>query len=179
MKSLWNFQNHCWNSKMIFYSFGILLYLSVFVSGGEPPSLGKNNDVFRMAMPNVTTSQADSYLCTPFKLDSISKSPIYVTGYRPAAEASKAHHMLLQKCNVPYQIEEGKSWDCLTAPVCRDPASIIYGWAKNADSLKLPDGVSFTLDPSEIQYLVLQVHYADTIESPDTSGLTLELSPKP
>ena len=43
----------------------------------------------------------------------------------------------------------------------------------------LPDGGSCTLDPSEIQYLVLQVHYADTIQNPDASGLTLELSPKP
>ena len=44
-------------------------------------------------------------------------------------------------------------------------------------NLELPDGVSFTLDPNEVQYLVLQVHYAETIEQPDSSGLTLELSP--
>ena len=71
------------------------------------------------------------------------------------------------------------SWNCLHAPTCNDQAQIIYGWAKNADNLKLPDGVSFTLDPNEIHYLVLQVHYAETITEPDTSGLTIEISHEP
>ena len=150
----------------------------VIVLGGEPPSINKNTQL-TMKMPNVTTTSADSYLCIAVNLQSSSNGPIYVTGFRPDASAAKAHHMLLHKCNAPYQAEEGTSWDCLAAPTCNDQAQIMYGWAKNADNLELPDGVSFTLDPNEVHYLVLQVHYAEAIEQPDSSGLTLELSPTP
>ena len=155
-----------------------VLLNSILVNAGEPPS-NNNNAAFKMAMPNVTTSKPDQYLCTAFDLRLASKSPMYVTGFHPDAEALKAHHMLLHTCNVPYKQEEGSSWDCVMAPTCQDQPSIIYGWAKNADNLKLPDGVSFTLDPEEKHYLVLQVHYATEIEQPDSSGLSLELSQQP
>ena len=157
-------------------SISICILKTENVMGGEPPSGNKNNQL-TMTMPNVTTSSADSYLCIAVSLKSVSNGPIYVTGFRPDATAAKAHHMLLHKRNAPYMSEEGTSWDCLAAPTCNDQAQIMYGWAKNADNLELPDGVSFTLDPNEVQYLVLQVHYAETIEQPDSSGLTLELSP--
>ena len=158
------------------------IYLSllnyILVSAGEPPSDNHKN-VFKMSMPNVTTSTPDGYLCTAFDIRTVSNTPIYVTGFHPDAEALKAHHMLLHTCNVPYKQEKGSSWDCMMAPTCQDQASIIYGWARNADNLKLPDGVSFTLDPEEKNYLVLQVHYAEVIKQPDSSGITLELSQKP
>ena len=178
MKIRWPMDVSSFYISIIIPSIFIELLNSVYVSGGEPP-LNNKNDVFKMAMPNVTTSAPDTYLCIAFNLRKNSERPIYVTGFLPDAEASKAHHMLLHKCNVPYNQEEGKSWDCLAAPTCNDQASIMYGWAKNADNLELPDGVSFTLDPTEVNYLVLQVHYAEAIKKPDTSGLTLELSPTP
>ena len=165
-----------WKMVLLFICISVLNFVNVL--GGEPPSGNKNNQL-TMTMPNVTTSSADSYLCIAVSLQSVSNGPIYVTGFRPDASAAKAHHMLLHKCNAPYQAEEGKSWDCLAAPTCNDQAQIMYGWAKNADNLELPDGVSFTLDPNEVHYLVLQVHYAEAIDQPDSSGLTLELSPTP
>jgi len=150
----------------------------VYVSGGEPPSINKN-DVYTMAMPNVTTPSPDTYLCISVNLRSISNNPVYITGFRPDSDGTRAHHMLLHKCNSPYKQEAGVSWDCLHLSTCNDHAQIIYGWAKNADNLQLPDGVSFTLDPEEIHYLVLQVHYGDIITQPDRSGLTLDISHDP
>ena len=38
---------------------------------------------------------------------------------------------------------------------------ILYGWAKDAPKLELPEGVGFKVGgESDIKYLVLQVHYA-------------------
>ena len=165
--------------NMFFLGVWISILNVANVFGGEPPSNNKNTQL-TMSMPNITTSHSDSYNCIAVSLQSVSNGgPIYVTGFRPDASAAKAHHMLLHKCNSPYKSEPGVSWDCLSAPTCNDQAQILYGWAKNADNLELPDGVSFTLDPNEVRYLVLQVHYAEPIEQPDSSGLTLELSPTP
>ena len=164
--------------KMIVQILFVIFLSSVYVSGGEPPS-GNKNGVYKMAMPNITTSAPDTYLCIVVSLKSISNNPVYITGFRPDSDASRAHHMLLHKCNAPYKTEEGVSWNCLHMPTCNDQAQIIYGWARNADNLKLPDGVSFTLDPEEIHYLVLQVHYSEVIAQPDTSSLALEISHEP
>ena len=175
MKSHRSFWLSSFHANLIVQSLCISLLNFIYVSGGEPPK-ATNHVEFKMAMPNVTTPAEDTYLCTTFSMKSVSNNPVYITGYRPDSNGIKAHHMLLHKCNAPYMQEEGVSWDCRKAPTCNDQAQIIYGWAKNADNLELPDGVSFTLNPDESHYLVLQVHYATIIETPDTSSLTLELS---
>ena len=42
---------------------------------------------------------------------------------------------------------------------------VIYAWAKNAPKLVLPEEVAFKIGgQTEVQYLVLQVHYA-SVES--------------
>ena len=150
----------------------------ILTSAGEPPSIGGKNEL-KISMPNVTTSGEDGYVCTAFDITTVSNVPIYATGFHPETSADRAHHMLLFTCNTPVQSQVGTSWSCLTAPTCRDQANIIYGWAKNADNLKLPDGVSFPLDPEKSRFLVLQVHYANQMVQPDSSGLTLEISQVP
>jgi len=49
-----------------------------------------------------------------------------------------------------------------TAPVCQTGDSIIYAWAMDAPELHLPSGVGFKVGgDTDIQWLVLQVHYKD------------------
>ncbi len=41
-------------------------------------------------------------------------------------------------------------------------SQVIYAWARDAPALDLPDGVAFEVGGNTaIQYIVLQVHYAD------------------
>ena len=48
------------------------------------------------------------------------------------------------------------------APVCESGNNIIYAWAMDAPELRLPDGVGFKVGgDTDIQWLVLQVHYKD------------------
>lgn len=47
------------------------------------------------------------------------------------------------------------------AGICKGQSQIVYSWAMDAPSLKLPDGVGFKVGHgTKIDYLVLQVHYA-------------------
>ena len=64
--------------------------------------------------------------------------------------------MLLHYCNEPSG-GEGGVYDCLSGGVCNDHSSILFGWAKNADPMKMPDQVSMHVNTNEIKYFVLQV----------------------
>lgn len=70
------------------------------------------------------------------------------------------------------------------APVCRNGhQQVVYSWAMDAPKLKLPDGVGFKVGyGSDIDYLVLQVHYANVDRflrgETDHSGITLRMLPK-
>ena len=49
-----------------------------------------------------------------------------------------------------------------SAPVCASGNNIVYAWAMDAPELRLPDGVGFKVGgDTDIQWLVLQVHYKD------------------
>jgi len=49
-----------------------------------------------------------------------------------------------------------------TAPVCKSGDNIVYAWAMDAPELRLPPGVGFKVGgDTDIQWLVLQVHYKD------------------
>lgn len=82
-----------------------------------------------------------------------------------------AHHMLLYGCSKPGLQEEvyncnemaaANEPDYKSASPCAEGSQIIYAWARDAPKLDLPKGVAFKVGGrTEIQYLVLQVHYAD------------------
>jgi len=128
-------------------------------------------------MPNVAPEKQDTYLCYAHKLPSDDR---YIVEFNPAAKQQIAHHMLLFGCRAPWQA--GKVWNCREmAPICKGGQSIMYAWAKNAPSLKMPKDVGFHVGgKSGINYLVLQVHYLDVSSfkegNTDSSGLTFELS---
>lgn len=67
---------------------------------------------------------------------------------------------------------------------CSKGSQIIYAWARDAPPLQLPQDVAFEVGgDSKIQYLVLQVHYADVSAfeqgHTDESGVTLKYTDIP
>ena len=135
-----------------------------------------------MRMPGAKPVHRDSYLCSSFDVVKLANNTeigntIHVTGFIPVADPSAVHHMLLFSCSNPVQ-QPGHVYDCVHHNMCKGPQSIMYAWAKSAPSTHLPSHVSFTINPAERQYLVLQVHYAHPHRA-DYSGLSLKYQMKP
>jgi len=135
-------------------------------------------------MPKIHPTQAESYLCTPIRIDTdVSYS---IVGFRPNATKMTAHHMLIYGCEEPGSVKP--LWNCgemaqnepgLEAnPPCGKGSQIIYAWAMDAPKLELPTGVGFRVGAdSKVKYLVLQVHYASVdyiAPSGDDSGVFLQ-----
>ena len=139
---------------------------------------------FPLLMPRVKPQLAETYLCTPIRMDT--EDTYYIVGFKPNATKMTAHHMLIYGCEEPGDVSP--TWNCgemavsepglENHPVCASGSQIIYAWAMDATSLKLPEGVGFRVGAnSKIKYLVLQVHYASTdyIEPQgDDSGVILQ-----
>lgn len=116
-----------------------------------------------------------------------------LVGFAPNATMHVAHHMLLYGCEKPGSSEE--VWDCgematnrergmKRASPCAKGSQVIYAWARDAPPLDLPQGVAFKVGGNTpIQYLVLQVHYADvsTFKNghKDDSGVELHYTEEP
>ncbi|CAG9581176.1 unnamed protein product [Danaus chrysippus] len=98
-----------------------------------------------------------------------------------------AHHMLLYGCSEPGA--DDLVWSCgemqnndidsryNTASPCQSGSQIVYAWARDAPSLKLPEDVGFLVgENSPIKYLVLQVHYMHKFPEgqTDNSGVLLQ-----
>jgi peptidylglycine monooxygenase len=146
-------------------------------------------DFFPMLMPKVHPTEEESYLCTPIE---IKDKEYYITGFRPKAHQHTAHHMLIYACEEPGTQEE--LWNCGEMMnkgndglehfhPCKRGSEIIYGWAKDAPDLELPDGVGFKVGKdSPHKYLILQVHYAHVDMIPkdgDSSGIFLHYTHHP
>jgi len=143
---------------------------------------------FPLLMPKVQPEAAESYLCTPIRLDT--DLTYYIVGFQPNATKATAHHMLVYGCEEPGSMSA--TWNCgemsvkqsglETRQPCATGSSIIYAWAKDAPALELPKGVGFRVGAdSSIKYLVLQVHYASVDHIPSTgddSGVVLEYTEK-
>jgi len=143
-----------------------------------------NLEEFPLLMPKSKPSLAETYLCTPIRLDT--DLTYYVVGFKPNATKMTAHHMLVYGCEEPGAKEP--LWNCgemavkqpglVTRQPCSRGNQIIYAWAMDAPDLALPDGVGFRVGAdSNIKYLVLQVHYASVANIPpegDDSGVFLQ-----
>ena len=139
---------------------------------------GHNDQVLKLRMPGAHPLHRDSYLCSSFDvidLTDISKAnstTLHITGFLPNANPHSVHHMLLFSCAHPVK-PPGGVYNCVHHNMCRGSQSILYAWAQSAPSTILPDQVSFTINPSERRFLVLQAHYAHSVTRPDYSGLDL------
>jgi peptidylglycine monooxygenase len=141
---------------------------------------------FPLLMPQVHPDQAESYICTPVRVDTAVTYSI--VGFRPNATKMTAHHMLIYGCEEPGSVKP--TWNCgEMAPMqgdleshqpCAKGSQIIYAWAMDAPKMELPEGVGFRVGAdSNVKYLVLQVHYASTQYIPSTgddSGVFLQYS---
>ena len=54
---------------------------------------------YPLLMPKVRPSRAESYLCTPIRLND--EDTYYVVGFKPNATKMTAHHMLIYGCEAP------------------------------------------------------------------------------
>ncbi|KAK3097642.1 hypothetical protein FSP39_011670 [Pinctada imbricata] len=120
---------------------------------------------------------------------------IVSVGFKPDANKEIAHHILLYGCKTPGSLRS-RVWNCgemahktkaySSGPVCESGSQIVYAWAMDAPSLKLPKDVGFKVGGNtDIRYLVMQVHYknVDNFLPPknekDSSGITLETTDTP
>ncbi|KFM69395.1 Peptidylglycine alpha-hydroxylating monooxygenase, partial [Stegodyphus mimosarum] len=128
---------------------------------------------FPLLMPDVQPKVKETYLCTAFKMPRSEFE--YIVEFKPNASMHTAHHILIYGCSIPGQRQRDSPrlvWDCgemsgqqsgyLRGPTCASGSQIIYAWAKDAPPLALPEGVGFKVGKNTgINYLVLQVHYAN------------------
>nr|XP_057916242.1 peptidyl-glycine alpha-amidating monooxygenase isoform X2 [Doryrhamphus excisus] len=148
----------------------------------DQPQILTNSD-FSVAvrMPGVIPDQSDTYLCMAFPVPT--GQTAYVVDFMPQASMNTVHHMLLFGCKTP--VSTTSYWDCGSAHgTCKDDASILYAWARNAPHTKLPKDVGFKVGrKSGVTYFVLQIHYGDVgafqDHHRDCSGLTLRMTSKP
>ncbi|ODN06475.1 Peptidylglycine alpha-hydroxylating monooxygenase [Orchesella cincta] len=173
--------------SMKFFSWHAVLVLLFELSA----VLSLETESYSILMPNVAPKKPETYLCTPVRVDPTTKH--YVVGFSPNATMHVAHHMLLFGCTTPGSSEE--IWDCgematsrqqglKRASACSKGSQIIYAWARDAPDLELPKDVAFEVGgDSKIQYLVLQVHYADVSAfengHTDESGVALHYTDVP
>lgn len=164
--------------------------LSPWVAWSSPLAT-RNGHGLDFLMPGVQPLVVDTYLCHGMKMG---KDPLFVTGFKPLASMEKVHHILIYGCTEPGSNK--KVWDCgemhadsaafETAPVCASGSKIIYAWAMDAPELHLPKDVAFKVGGNtEIQWLVLQVHYKDVSlfippnNQTDSSGVTMITTDQP
>ncbi|KAM7369456.1 hypothetical protein PAMP_013723 [Pampus punctatissimus] len=132
-------------------------------------------------MPGVVPTGSDTYLCVAFPVPT--SHDAFVVDFIPHASMDTVHHMLLFGCQTP--ISTSNYWDCGSVQgTCKDEASIMYAWARNAPPTKLPKDVGFKVGRnSGTSYFVLQIHYGDVSafrdHHRDCSGLTLRMTSKP
>lgn len=145
---------------------------------------------FPLLMPQVYPDRDELYLCSPAKI--VPKKNFYIIGFEPNATMDRVHHMILFGCTTPGS--DDPYWDCgemglmnsnvgyKARPPCSEGTHVIYAWARNAKSLKLPQGVGFQVGgKTSINYLVLQIHYSKKLKpgTLDSSGLSLIYTEKP
>ncbi|KAM9735351.1 peptidyl-glycine alpha-amidating monooxygenase B isoform 2-T2 [Menidia menidia] len=132
-------------------------------------------------MPAVVPTGSDTYLCMAFPVPT--SRDAYVVDFIPHARMDTVHHMLLFGCQTPFSTRS--FWDCGGAQgTCKDEASIMYAWARNAPPTKLPKDVGFRVGRnSGMSYFVLQIHYGDISAFKDLhrdcSGVSLRMTSKP
>uniref|UniRef100_A0A8C6KU85 Peptidylglycine alpha-amidating monooxygenase n=1 Tax=Nothobranchius furzeri TaxID=105023 RepID=A0A8C6KU85_NOTFU len=101
---------------------------------------------------------------------------VNVLDFIPHASMNTVHHMLLFGCRTPVSTA-----GYCSQGTCKDEASIMYAWARNAPPTKLPKDVGFRVGKnSGMAYFVLQIHYGDVSsfrgKQPFIAGMYLLIS---
>ena len=62
-------------------------------------------------------------------------------------------------------------------PGCEGETKLLYAWAKDVPSARIPDGVGFKVG-SPYRYIVLQLHYAHPLSTPDHASVEISFTDK-
>ena len=89
--------------------------------GGPAICLLCQVEEFPLLMPGARPQQAESYLCTPVRLDT--EASYSLVGFRPNASKQTAHHMLIYGCEEPGQCHRSLA-GCSTAALQQHPVII-------------------------------------------------------
>jgi len=143
-----------------------------------------------LRIPGEKPRTNDSYLCTAFKQPA-EKS---IVSFEPLDSNHAAHHIILFVCEAPGIDRPVPAWDCgemsnsqvespyIKAPPCKLASAPIYAWSHGAgaERTQLPEGVGFPVGGSwKNQFIVLQVHYMNALESEDFSGVKISFTNEP
>ena len=119
---------------------------------------------FPLLMPKVRPTLAETYLCTPIRMDT--EDTFYIVGFKPNATKMTAHHMLIYGCEEPG--DDSPTWNCgemavrepglESHPVCASGAQVIYAWAMDAKALQLPQGVGFRVSILTLEEIIFFVN---------------------
>merc|ERR1719341_2845227 len=86
----------------------LFLVLVLHVTSNVALRVDPSIEEFPLLMPRVHPGQAESYLCTPIRVDT--DVAYSITGFRPNATKMTAHHMLIYGCEEPGA--ESPTWNC-------------------------------------------------------------------
>ncbi|KAH9529947.1 hypothetical protein DERF_003798 [Dermatophagoides farinae] len=134
-----------------------------------------------LKMPQVLPKNDDEYLCTAVN---ISSEEIYIKKFDPNADSNRIHHIIIFGCKNLHRTQlYPNNWHCSHAQLCPG-MRVIYAWGRNAPSLQLPQDVGFRVGgglSSDINFLILQAHYAHPLNEHDSSGVRLlyTIQPQP
>lgn len=137
---------------------------------------------FTIQLPDWKTTEEDEYLCTAFRLP---EEPHKLIGVTPLAKQSVVHHILLYGCEEPFSVGHANQpnvWECKSRPRCGGSGaeSILYGWAKDAPALELPNQVGFSVGGNTaLKFIVAQVHFLKLRPAGDRSGVNITLTEEP
>jgi len=127
---------------------------------------------FNLTMPGATPTREDDYLCTGVSMRDLEPDKrLWAVEFSALATGNRAHHMIVSRCKNPIKTGEGETWDCRHHAMCKGSSKIMFAWAKHAAPTELPADVGFQLEKDD--YIVLQVHYAHPLLSPDHSGIKI------
>eukprot|EP00854_Cymbomonas_tetramitiformis_P014167 gene14167-16753_t len=137
---------------------------------------GDVEEIVPVLMNDVKVTLSDQYLQVRATLPAASR---FISSFEPKASAQTVHHMLMYGCTtLPRQIIQRNPSGM--SKRCGSGERLIYGWAKDAPGLALPDHVGVhTGDAAGLRYITLEIHYLQPTSEPDSSGVLVHLSSTP
>lgn len=134
---------------------------------GPPANAGETGDEWSttMTLPeDIKLTVPDTYICTGMRIPAGSSNVFEFE----TIGGKHIHHLIFSSCPEPWA--EDDHWECRShGGVCKGGGNVImWAWALDAPSFKLPPGVGFEVGKPKSKYYVLQIHFKVT--SPDGVG---------
>lgn len=145
---------------------------------------GATLEKMELRMKGVKVSQHDQYSCHQYTAPGTGDSnKAFAVAFEalPEAFGGRVHHMLVFGCDGEKNYDE--NFQCgMSAGPCRGlpRQTFLFGWAKDAPGIGLPDKVGFAIGPNaHVRTIVIQVHYANPLPDTDSSGVLMHYTTTP